>query len=87
MIQDSYFFSDLIEANVCNENFLPFLEEYSNQIQKQVYAIYRALPTKNTYNYKEACVLLIPHKKIILLILIIQMKKVLKTINLTSLRI
>ena len=65
MIQDSYFFSDLIEANVCNEKFLSFLEEYSNQIQKQVYAIYRALPTKNTYNYKEACVLLIPHKKII----------------------
>lgn len=65
MIQDSYFFSDLFEANVCNEKFLSFLEEYSNQIQKQVYAIYRALPTKNTYNYKKACVLLIPHKKII----------------------
>ena len=43
MIQDSYFFSDLIEANVCNENFLPFLEEYSNQIQKQVYAIWRKI--------------------------------------------
>ena len=33
MIQDSYFFSDLFEANVCNEKFLSFLEEYSKELQ------------------------------------------------------
>lgn len=65
MQKDSYFFKDLAETEINNDDLFIKLDAYANAIQKQVYAVYRALPTKNSYTYRNACVLLLPHSKIL----------------------
>lgn len=61
---ENYFFKDLDKTLINDDNLFIRLESYAEGIQKQIYALYKALPTKNDYGYKKACVLIIPNMKI-----------------------
>lgn len=65
MNEDNYFFKDLDKTLINNDELFNRIDKYANTIQKQIYALYKALPTKNDYGYKKACVLIIPNTKIL----------------------
>ena len=67
MINDNYFFKDLSKTEISGNSFFTKIENYAQSEKKQIYAIFKALPTNYDYTYKYACVLIIPKKKLLFL--------------------
>lgn len=65
MENENFYFEDLDKTEIKDHPIFEKIKKYSNNTEKQVYVLYRALPTRNSYGYNKACVLLIPHKKIL----------------------
>lgn len=66
MENENFYFEDLDKTEIKDHPIFEKIKKYSNNTEKQVYVLYRALPTRNSYGYNKACVLLIPHKKILM---------------------
>ncbi len=60
--EDSYFYSDFLDT----DNRFEVFKQYANEKKHQTYIITKALGTRNKYEYKFACSILVPSCKILI---------------------
>lgn len=61
-LENSYFYIDFL----CEDSIFSKFRYYANNNKKQIYVLKRALTTNNTYQYNNACAILIQNCKIII---------------------